>query len=213
MNMHALRRGWWPLVISASLAACSSAPPRDPAAASVPEVAPRVGASLSVAAFERAQQERAIRLQKDGQLAEAAATWEVLALLRPEVDEYRERLEQTQSRIDTDTAEHWRKAEQARRKGDLDRAQAQYLLVLQLRPDHAGAADALRSIEKERNRRSYLGRLSRITLGKRGGGGTETAPVMKPAASAPVQAAGGAGGTGGPGATDALKPAKRTKPP
>jgi hypothetical protein len=207
MNMQPLRRRWWPLVVSASLAACSSAPPRDPAVVSVPEVAPRVGAAPSVVAFERAQQERAVRLQQDGRLAEAAATWEVLALLRPEVDEYRERLEQTQSRIDTDTAEYWRKGEQARRKGDLDRAQAQYLLVLQLRPDHAGAADALRSIEKERNRRSYLGRLSRVTLGKRGGGGTETAPVVKPAASAPATTA------GGPGATDALIPAKRAKPP
>jgi tetratricopeptide (TPR) repeat protein len=212
MSTPPMHRAWWSLAVSAGLVACSSAPPRD-TTPDVPEVAPRVGSAPSVAAFERAQQERAIRLQQDGHLAEAVATWEVLALLRPEVGEYRERLEQTQARIDADMAEHWRKAEQARAKGQLDRAQSQYLLVLQLRPDHAGAADALRAIEKERNRRSYLGRLSRVTLGKRGGSGTETAPVMKPAASAPVKSAAGAGGAGGPGATDALKPAKRTQPP
>ena len=200
---------WWSAgMVCAALVGCGSTPPREPAASTGVEASSRAAAP-SVAAFERAQLERAVRLQQEGRLADAASAWEVLVLLRPEVPEFRERLEQTRSRIDAETTEHWRKGEQARRKGDLDGAQTQYLLVLQLQPDHASAADALRSIEKERNRRTYLGRLSRMTLGKRGAGGTETAPVAKPAASAPAPAATAGGG----GAAEVLKPAKRSSPP
>jgi hypothetical protein len=206
MKARSLRVAWGPFALCIGLVACSSSPPRDTSATQLAETPPRVGTAPSVAAFERAQQERAFRLQQEGRLADAASAWEVLVLLRPDVSEFRERLDETESRIETDSADHWRKAERARRRGDLEGAQTQYLLVLQLRPDHAGAADALRSIEKERNRRTYLGRLSRVTLGKRGAGGTETAPVIKPAASAPASTAGGSGSTD-------LKPAKRRTMP
>lgn len=199
------RRCWVSLLVSASLVACGSTPSRDPAQAPLPDV-PRSTAPLSVAAFERTQQERAVKLVQEGRLAEAAGVWEVLALLRPDAAEYRDRLEQTRTRIDSEAAEHWRKAELARRRGELDNAQSQYLQVLQLQPEHVAAADALRAIEKERNRRSYLGRLSRVTLGKRGAGGTEVAPVAKPAASAPATTAGGSS------TTEVLKPVKRATP-
>lgn len=199
------RSGWGALIVSAGLVACSSTPSRDPDSGPLPDV-PRSAAPPSVAAFERAQQERALKLAQEGRLAEAESAWEVLALLRPSAVEYRDRLEQTRSRIDSETADHWRKAEQARRRGELDNAQSQYLQVLQLQPDHVAAADALRAIEKERNRRSYLGRLSRVTLGKRGAGGTEVAPVAKPAASAPTATAGGSG------PSEVLKPVKRATP-
>lgn len=200
-----IRRYWVPALVSAGLAACGSSPSRDPDLRPLPDV-PRNTASPSVAAFERAQQERALKLVQEGRLAEAASAWEVLTLLRPDAAEYRERLEQTETRIDSETADLWRKAEQARRRGELDNAQSRYLLVLQLQPDHVAAADALRAIEKERNRRSYLGRLSRLTLGKRGAGGTEVAPVAKPATSAPATTAGGAG------PAEVLKPVKRATP-
>jgi hypothetical protein len=43
----------------------------------------------------------------------------------------------------------------------------QFLSVLALQPDHAQAADALRAIERERNRLQLLGKFSRLTLERR----------------------------------------------
>ena len=170
------------------------------------------GADSSLAAFERTQQERALQFTQQGRYAEAVDAWEVLVLLRPEATAYRDKLEQAQAKAESDAGDHLRRADQARRRGDLDGAQTQYLLVLQQQPDQVQAADALRAIERERNRRSYLGRLSRVTLGKRGGGGTEAAPVVKSAASAPQNAAEASKVNGGR-AAELLKPVKRPSPP
>ena len=176
------------------------------------QVPAETGSDSSLAAFERIQQERALQFTQQGRYAEAADVWEVLMLLRPEVPAYRDKLEQAQAKAESDAGDHLRRAEQARRRGDLDVAQTQYLLVLQQQPDHAQAADALRGIERERNRRSYLGRLSRVTLGKRGGGGTEAAPVAKTAASAAQNGTEASKGNGR-AAAEVLKPVKRPSPP
>ena len=201
------RLGWAALCLW--LAACSSTPPNEaPGAMPVPV---ETGSDTSLAAFERTQQERALQFTQQGRYAEAADVWEVLVLLRPDVAAYRDRLEQAQAKAESDAGDHLRRADQARRRGDLDSAQTQYLMVLQLQPDHAQAADALRGIERERNRRSYLGRLSRVTLGKRGGGGTEAAPAAKAAASAPHNSAEASKGNGR--AAELLKPVKRPSPP
>lgn len=201
------RLGWMALCLW--LAACGSAPPREPAGAMPLPV--ETGADSSLAAFERTQQERALQFTQQGRYAEAADAWEVLVLLRPEATAYREKLEQAQAKAESDAGDHLRRADQARRRGDLDSAQTQYLLVLQQQPDQVQAADALRAIERERNRRSYLGRLSRVTLGKRGGGGTEAAPVAKSAASAPQNGAEASKGNGR--TAEVLKPVKRPSPP
>ena len=55
----------------------------------------------------------------------------------------------------------------AQKHGEFDTATTNYLLVLSLQPDNAQAADALRAIERDRNKRSYLGKLSRVTLARR----------------------------------------------
>jgi len=202
------RWGWMALCLG--LAACSSTPPPEaPGAMPVPV---ETGSDTSLAAFERTQQERALQFTQQGRYAEAADVWEVLVLLRPDVAAYRDRLEQAKAKAESDAGDHLRRADQARRRGDLDAAQTQYLMVLQLQPDHAQAADALRGIERERNRRSYLGRLSRVTLGRRGAGGTEAAPVAKSAASAAARSSAEAD-KGGGHAAEALKPAKRSTPP
>lgn len=206
------RLGW--MALSLWLAACSSTPPREPADATTLPAESRVDSPL--VAFERAQLERALQLVQQGRHAEAANAWEVLALLRPEVVAYQDRLEQARTRAEADAGEHLRRAELARRRGDLDGAQTQYLLALQLQPEQAQAADGLRAIERERNRRYYLGRLSRVTLGKRGGAGTEMAPAPKPAASAAQGSADAGKGNNGSGAgraTEVLKPLKRATPP
>jgi hypothetical protein len=192
------------------LAACGSTPPREPGATSLPAMS---STDTPLAAFERAQQERALQFTQQGRHAEAADAWEVLVLLRPGVVAYQDRLDQAQARAEADAGDHLRRAEQARRRGDLDGAQTQYLHVLQLQPGHAQAADALRTIERERNRRSYLGRFSRVTLGKRGGGGTEAAPVAKGAASAAGRTNGAETDKGSGRAAEVLKPLKRPSPP
>jgi tetratricopeptide (TPR) repeat protein len=150
-------------VCAAALAGC---------AAPLPTTGVTAGASTaSPSAFEQQYRERASSAQRQGHLADAAIAWEVLTVLRPESREYREALADTRRQIDAAVAERLPRAAQAQRRGDLDGATQGYLAVLALQPDSAPAADALRSIERERVKRQQLGRLSRLALMRRG---TET---------------------------------------
>lgn len=94
-------------------------------------------------------------------------SWEILTVLRPESAEYRDRLAETRRLADATFADRLERGAQALRRHDLDAAAAHYLTALSLQPDHAGAADALRGIERERNRRMHLGKPSRLTLTRR----------------------------------------------
>jgi hypothetical protein len=159
------------LFAAALVAACGTAPPasmadddREPAerTASGP-VAP------GAAAFEQRLRERAYAQVRQGRLAEAATSWEILVALRPGAAEYRERLHETRRTIDALVPDRLQRAQQAQRRGELEAATAQYLSVLTLQPDHAQAAEALRAIERGRNRSLYLGKLSRNTLARSNG--------------------------------------------
>ena len=154
-------------VCVAALAGCASAPPTPGAGAAVTSGA----STASSAAFEQHYRDRASSAQRQGHLADAAIAWEVLTVLRPESREYRDALLDTRRQIDAAVAERLPRAAQAQRRGDLDAATQGYLAVLALQPDSTPAADALRSIERERVKRQQLGRLSRLTLMRRG---TET---------------------------------------
>jgi tetratricopeptide (TPR) repeat protein len=144
-----------------------AAPPAPATAASepVPPAAP-----AGVAAFERRVRERAQAQQREGRLAEAAVSWEILVALRPDQADYRERWTALRRQIDAAVPEHMQGAQQAWRRGELDAASTQFLAVLALKPDHVQAADALRAIERDRNRALYLGKLSRITLARSANG-------------------------------------------
>ncbi|WP_157269376.1 tetratricopeptide repeat protein [Azohydromonas aeria] len=148
------------------LAGCAgvSAPPSDAPPVAVPALRPAV---LPAEAFERRQREAAALAEEQGRLADAALAWELLALLRPEVEEYRTRLEAMRRRIEAEAEQRLQRAAQARQRGDLDAAAAQYLAALAVKPDDLRAAEALRGIERERNRRLYLGRYSRYTITRR----------------------------------------------
>ena len=160
------------LLIALVLAACESIPSvPPPAAAPAPELAmpkptdqPAQGPAL---AFEHRQRERALAFARQQRLADAALTWEVLLVLRPDSNEYRERLAETRRQIDALSAERLARALPAAQRGDLDGASQQYLAILALQPNSEQAADALRALERERNRRNYLGKSSRITLTRR----------------------------------------------
>lgn len=143
------------------LGACGHAPPpvaRQPIAKKVPADTP----------FEQQEQDLARQLLKQGHLAEAATHWEILILLRPEEPIYAEQLARTRQQIAIALAEKLPGARQALKRGAWEEAMQRYLAVLALQPDHAEAAEALREIERERNKRDYLGRFSRVTLAARG---------------------------------------------
>ena len=145
------------------LSGCASSPPTPGGA----NTAVNGSAMASVSAFEQHYRDRASSAQRQGRLADAAIAWEVLAVLRPESREYREALADTRRQIDAAVAERLPRAAQAQRRGDLDAATQGYLAVLALQPDSVPAADALRSIERERVKRQQLGRLSRLALMRR----------------------------------------------
>lgn len=145
------------------LAACAQTPP---ATDTSPESPQRIQPGSPNATFEQQQRERAKDLTRQGAFGEAAVAWEVLALLRPDVDEYGENLRRVRSRIETRVAQRLQSADQARRRGENDQAAQLCLQVLSDDPLNTQAADLLRAIERERNKRNYLGKPSRLTLTK-----------------------------------------------
>lgn len=154
-------RGRLAAICCVLLSACSQAPV---AIDSSGEPALPVLQDSPNAAFEQQQRERAKDLTRQGAFGEAAIAWEVLALLRPDVVEYAENLRRTQSRIEARVAQRMLAADQARRRGEADQAAQLYLHALADDPLNAQAAQALRAIERERNKRNYLGKPSRLTL-------------------------------------------------
>ncbi|WP_416762596.1 hypothetical protein ACNI65_09460 [Roseateles sp. So40a] len=178
------------LMAAAALAACSSGP----GAVRGPDGSVGPGPT----AFEQAQIARAQEQVKDGQLADAAWTWESLTVLRPDNSGYRDSLAATRQLIDAGVTEKLDKARAAHKRGDLEGATTQYLGALALQPDNDAAADALRALEKERNQKSYLGKPARVTLRKAAPPvAAKPAPKAKDSAQTAEKAnAGGAGGSG-----------------
>lgn len=184
----------WHLTIVAAFAsllqACGSAPPAAPAGADEPPVtpAPIVVLPPEPTAYETGQRARALDLERQGQLAEAVLVWEVLTTIRPRQDDYREHWQEARRKAAAAAAERVQRGDQAAARGQLDVATAQYLAALALQPDQPKAADALRSIERERVRRNNLGKLSRLTLTRRAMTDAEMTPPT-PATRAPARPA------------------------
>ena len=156
------------------LAGCAQTRPAAPPPASA-------AAAPLYSEFERAQLAQAEQQEQAGDLARAALSWEVLTLLRPEQRSYPIRLAQVQRLIEAGVADAWQQARQAERRGELERASQLYLSVLALQPRHVEAAQALRAIERERNRRGPLAKTVRPSTSMPG-----LAPqAYAPAASAP----------------------------
>lgn len=153
-----------------ALAGCAIAPPPPASHEAAPPPAPApADENQAIGQFEARQRVRALLLEDEGQWAEAAWTWEVLTVLRPAHRPYRERAAALQRRIAAAVAQQLGLAEAARRRGAPELAATHYLRVLALQPEHAQAADALRTIERDRNARLYLGKPSRLTILRRDG--------------------------------------------
>ena len=120
--------------------------------------APKV-ATGGVADYQRRLEETAAQQERQGRLADAAVSVELLAMLEPKKDAYSARLESLRARIDTAASARLQRGADAFKRGQLDVATSHYLAVLALQPDNETAASALRGIEKERNRRLLAARL------------------------------------------------------
>jgi tetratricopeptide (TPR) repeat protein len=167
-----------PAALVALLLAACAAPPVEPQAAAddVPPL-PTTTAPAQTD-YEQRQRERAVTLARQGRLADAALTWEILGVLRPDVPEYGEQLAHARRQIESAGAERLQRAQQAHKRGEWEAATQWYLSVLALQPDHALAADALRTLERERNKRTHLNKFARVLT-----------PVPRPAS--PPKARGG----------------------
>jgi tetratricopeptide (TPR) repeat protein len=150
------------------LSGCAVVPPSTSSSADDEVVAPVAARQAAgTDGFEQRLRERAQQSTRLGQLADAATAWEILTVLRPDQREYRERLNETQQLIAQAVPERMQRGAQALKRGELDAAASQYLGALALAPDNVQAADALRSIERERNRRAVLGKASRVAITRR----------------------------------------------
>ncbi|MBI5255426.1 MAG: hypothetical protein HY855_02925 [Burkholderiales bacterium] len=159
------------VALALGLAGCGGTPqapsPGAPSPGTPADAQGRVSPALEQ--FERRQRERAEAAQRAGRLAEAAQAWEVLATLHPDRAEYRERRAEQQRQIAAAVAERLPRAQAAQRRGELDAAAQLYLGVLALDPAHEAAAEGLRAVERERNKRNHIGKLARNTLMRRPG--------------------------------------------
>lgn len=162
-----------PIAWLAAAALCAGcAGPRGPGAPAAPAVpaadaAPGEIGEPPLQQFERAQLARAEAAESRGRLAEAALAFEVLTLLQPDDPGYAQRLGEVRRRADAAAAEKLPRAAEALRRGDLEQAAQLYLEVLAIAPGQTEAAQALRTIERERNRRNFIGKPSRQTLTRR----------------------------------------------
>ncbi|HEV7913331.1 MAG TPA: hypothetical protein VGP22_06160, partial [Albitalea sp.] len=165
-SAHRWRRGL-PLLACLVIAACGTSPPAGNSSEAPDDVPAAAARPPSAGGYEQRLRERALTQGRQGKLAEAALSWEVLTVLRPESTDYRDRLAETRRLIDATVPERLQRGAQSLKRGELDSAAVQYLAALALQPDQPQAAEALRSIERERNKRSFLGKYSRVTLTRR----------------------------------------------
>jgi len=151
------------VVLGGALGGCAVPPPSEQPA--VPAAAPSGHGAPSIAGeAERALRERAEDYVRQRRWADALVQWELLTLLAPDKEEYREQTAQAQGRIKETADQALAAAEQARRNGNLDRAVTEYLRALSVDRGNARAAQGLRDIERERARRNYLNRPPRTVM-------------------------------------------------
>lgn len=154
-------------LLCAALVGCASAPPAEETAAPGEVAASSSAPPAPQSSYEQQQRDRALAFARQKRLADAAIAWELLTVLRPDLPDYRERLAETQRQIEAAVAERAPRAAQAAQRGEIDNATQLYLAILALQPLNEPAAEALRGLERERNKRNYLGKFSRSTLTRR----------------------------------------------
>ena len=158
-----------PLATASVLASCAQAPTTPHAPAPPSASAATAEEPIASSVFELRRRDQAEAYAKQGRWADAAAEWDVLALLRPDRADYRREVDEVRLHIEKAVGERLKAASEARVRGDRDRAQQLYLKVLSLEPDNAAAARALREIEAERVRHSHSIRAAAPAAGRSDG--------------------------------------------
>lgn len=165
-----MRRGARERLVAGACAAlfgCASGPPVDETGVLGNRATVSPAPLEPQSTYEQQQRDRALAFMHQKRLADAAIVWELLTVLRSDVADYRERLADTERQIEVAVAERLPRAAQAAQRSEIDNASQLYLAILALQPLNETAADALRSLERERNKRTYLGKFSRATLTRR----------------------------------------------
>ena len=159
----------------ALLGACAEIPP-------APAPVPVVRASPQDERVSRAiarHRQLAEQHRQAGDLAAAAAQWQILTTLAPGDATFRQELAATRAVMDQRARENLAAGTAALKAGDADRAADAMLKVLALEPGNAEAAQALRDIERKRMARTQASRAARA-------GGTSVAAnngASRPAAA------------------------------
>lgn len=162
------------LIAAVVLGACRTAPP---VAAPIPVEVP---ARRTQDSFERDQLARARALENSGSYGEAAIVWEILSLYRPDESAYRSALAGARSHALRSADELVANARAAAEAGNEQRAVRESLRALSLDRSNKKAAALLRKLEATRNRRYFLGRPTRETLGRADDYLTEPPPIASP---------------------------------
>jgi tetratricopeptide (TPR) repeat protein len=108
------------------------------------------------------RQQFAKRLATDGDMAGAAAQWQVLTILDPDNAGFRKELQTTRSAASRLAASNYANGMAALKNGETDEAARLMLRVLAQQPDHADALQALRNIETERIARVQSARANKV---------------------------------------------------
>ncbi len=102
--------------------------------------------------------------KKEGDLAAAAAQWQILTLLAPDNDTYRREWTATRAAMATQAKEQLQAGSAAMAAGDLDRASQAMLRALALDPNQPEAATTLREIDRRRFTRIQAERAAKVRL-------------------------------------------------
>jgi tetratricopeptide (TPR) repeat protein len=132
-------------LLSASLAfltACARMPG--------PPGPPAAPADDSLAKTVAKHRQLAVQYQQAGDLAAAAAHWQVVSLLAPDDEGYRRELAGTRAAMAQISKDQLAAGLAAMRNGDSERATQAMLRVLAVDPDNAQASRALRDLEKQK---------------------------------------------------------------
>lgn len=150
---------------AALLAGCVTPPAADAPLAPVEGAPPAfTSGQAHVAAIEQTHLDKARAYMRERRWADALVQWQILALLNPSAQNYRDEIAALRTRIRGIASGLLNAADNSRRRGNLSKATLEYLRVLNVDRDNTAAAQALREIEKEQVRRQYLNRAPRLVM-------------------------------------------------
>jgi tetratricopeptide (TPR) repeat protein len=142
-----------------NVASDNPATPVEPPAAAAPS-------NPGLAEFEARQREALELATRRGRWGDVMRSLDVLQALRPNDSTLAPRRAAAERAAQEAVADRLRQAKQVQQRGDAEGAVRHYLEVLALQPQHTEAADALRTLERERVARHHLGVSARAAFAR-----------------------------------------------